>query len=265
MILRSYIRRYPEAQKNDPCTICGQSALGEAIFWHGYGANDPITGKFGHQGLVTHEGCYWDEATKGPAPYLTYGQVDSLNKAIIGKNKPVTQGASRFLSAVTIALRERRHMSFHGDDDPAIRLGPELVHGYALVLAHLNYPDHKLWRLREANCTTEWTKTIPAEQPRTVPVPIGTVAERSRQLMHEVQAERISQRPRLLETARRFLEQIHAHGDEHLQSRLTRLEHDLAYAGASVRWNAEKGRAEWQTYKGPWVEIEAPKAQTVAQ
>lgn len=237
MILRTYIRQYPAAKKNQPCTICRHSVLNQPIYWHGYGWSKEYVGK-NDTGAATHHGCYWDEKTMGPAPHLTYKQLEAINGAITGKAPPRDmEEANRFLDAVSAALAERKSATFNGDDHAGLKLGPSLVAGYMMVVSRLENLARYL-ALKDANGTTDWQD--PRDRPQV-----------------KSQTARDGDKERRLRLAGDYLDQVHRQGKRQsfLTKALAECESSLRREGVEVRWHPEHQRAECRTKQGPWLPI----------
>lgn len=171
-IINHHVRHIPEAQFTSKCAVCDDTcAAGEPIYWHGSGMAARELGR------NSHDGCYWDDKRQGgPAPHLTWGQVEALHLATAGgfqhpADSDAKRKVQRLLGAVAkdVSLKRRKLVPARSDQDAALRLGPDLLEGYRIVIKAMGHARDQFWYPVEANGATRWTnpaKVTTEERPR---------------------------------------------------------------------------------------------------
>lgn len=172
--------RLTKAAHTSDCGVCGQTVRpGQMIWLLGQG--------YGHTpGRSAHQGCVWQQnPVNGPAPHLTWEQVDALPKAISGVDLPDDTQIDRLLGAVRHKMAERMPIG-RRNADAALALGPDLLTAYWRVITRLENSDHiarSWWQPVQAN-GQKWTD--PADRPAVrTPTEAERIAARDERIRQE--------------------------------------------------------------------------------
>lgn len=155
------------------CDVCKQTVRPETMIWlltRGYGRTP---------GRSAHQGCVWEQnPVNGPAPHLTWEQLDALPKAIQRLTLPDDIWVDRLIGAVRGKLAERLPIG-RRNADAALALGPDLLTAYWQVITRLETSGHiarAWWQPVQAN-GQKWVD--PAERPTpTAPTKADQAAHR---------------------------------------------------------------------------------------
>lgn len=149
-MIKTYVRLMPAAY-HDHCANCSQEYIpGDMIYWHGRFAKGTQLSR------ASHQGCFWDDIKNGPAPHLTWEQLTALDGALSGFALPDAQNVRRLLGAVRTALGRRAESFYKGDKDAGLRMGPDLLEGYRVVLKAIGKTKETFWHPVESGGLVKW-------------------------------------------------------------------------------------------------------------